>query len=797
MQKNNPVPRKEIHGIIGKYIKENPDGDFRSIIKADGRWEVFSELSGRAGALFGWYDFKKGSSILQINAGFGTMTAFLCSDEKKVTAVESDPFEAECIMKRCGNYNSLTVINDTYENICGTFDYIIYCDDEDTAFYSFDEYKKCAAYLKSLLAPDGRLLFTVKNRFGIKYLSGEAEKNEAFDGITENRNVSYRFGRNELINMLSDIGFEKVKLYYPLPDHVTAQLIYTDELKPGKELSERLRPYVVRKGSRVLNEAAMFGKAAENDGISLLSNSFIAECGNDVSKAIYASISSERDRDKAFSTVIYSDNTVRKIPLYRDNIKGLERLVQNLNELSERGVPVINADISDGTVIMEKINSPTLADHFRQLVKGNREEFIACIDQIYKYILMSSEQVSADKNALKKLAPDEDWGPILKKVYIEMIPVNCFYTEKCMMFFDQEFTADNYPAKYILFRTLRDIYAFIPEAEQLMPRKEIEKHYNIEKLWDHFQREESRFQTQLRQWDIYTNHFKWVKSDENAIKRNRRMLAMNNENEKNTVSERMFDPVYGIENRKIVIFGAGKMLEHYINKYGRDYAPEFVVDNNSDVWGSEKLGFEIKSPDVLSQLDLNKYRIIIAGNAYRPIASQLEQIGISESNYRVYHRPTDELLGAALTDTITDGKYNVGYVTGAFDLFHIGHLNVLKNSKSRCHYLIAGVLTDEIIINEKHKTPYIPFEERIEIVKQCRYVDRVVPIDSHNTNKIDAWRELRYGCLFSGSDHESQPYWIWLQKQLRCLGSDLEFFPYTESTSSTMLQRAISEAVNK
>ncbi|KWX75886.1 glycerol-3-phosphate cytidylyltransferase [Paenibacillus jilunlii] len=144
---------------------------------------------------------------------------------------------------------------------------------------------------------------------------------------------------------------------------------------------------------------------------------------------------------------------------------------------------------------------------------------------------------------------------------------------------------------------------------------------------------------------------------------------------------------------------------------------------------------------------------------------------------------------------MSDGKYNIGYVTGAFDLFHIGHLNLLKRCKERSHYLIAGVLTDEIIETEKHKTPFIPFEERIEIVKQCKYVDRVVPVDKHNTNKIDAWKDLRYGCLFSGSDHDGELSWTRLQMQLRSLGAELEFFPYTQSTSSSMLQKALRKQI--
>ena len=100
------------------------------------------------------------------------------------------------------------------------------------------------------------------------------------------------------------------------------------------------------------------------------------------------------------------------------------------------------------------------------------------------------------------------------------------------------------------------------------------------------------------------------------------------------------------------------------------------------------------------------YRIIIAIANYEPIIEQLNSMGINESGYRIFDRNIDDLLSLALTDTKTDGKYNIGYVTGAFDLFHIGHLNLLKRCKERCHYLIAGVLTDEIIEKEKFKNSF-------------------------------------------------------------------------------------------
>lgn len=255
----------------------------------------------------------------------------------------------------------------------------------------------------------------------------------------------------------------------------------------------------------------------------------------------------------------------------------------------------------------------------------------------------------------------------------------------------------------------------------------------------------------------------------------------------------LFNAVSGLDGRKIILFGAGRMAVHYLDKYGDSYPPFFIIDNDTDKWGSRIRGIEVRSPVALSGLVTGSYRVVIAVKSFAVIAEQLESVGVTTDSYRIFNAGLDSLLGGKLENTISDGRYNIGYVTGVFDLFHIGHLNLLKNCKARCHYLVAGVLTDELTERDKHKKPFIPFEERKEIVRQCKYVDRVITVDFHNTNKVNAWKELRYGCLFSGSDHEGQPSWMWLQAQLRTLGAELEFFPYTKSTSSSMLQALIQE----
>lgn len=132
-------------------------------------------------------------------------------------------------------------------------------------------------------------------------------------------------------------------------------------------------------------------------------------------------------------------------------------------------------------------------------------------------------------------------------------------------------------------------------------------------------------------------------------------------------------------------------------------------------------------------------------------------------------------------------KYKRGYVPGVFDLFHMGHLNLLKNSKDRCEYLIAGVLTDELVEHFKGKKPMIPYEERAAIVAAIRYVDEVIPVTFENTRKIDAWHQLHYDCHFSGNDHG--PDWDNDLRQLREVGSNMEFFSYTKGISSSALKR--------
>lgn len=136
-------------------------------------------------------------------------------------------------------------------------------------------------------------------------------------------------------------------------------------------------------------------------------------------------------------------------------------------------------------------------------------------------------------------------------------------------------------------------------------------------------------------------------------------------------------------------------------------------------------------------------------------------------------------------------KYKIGYTTGVFDLFHIGHLNILKRAKEQCEYLIVGVSTDECVQAYKHRTPVIPFEERKAIVESIKYVDKVVPQVSRD--KIAAYEKYHFDAIFVGDDWKGSQIFAEVDAYMREHGACVEYLPYTQNVSSTLLKDVLSK----
>ncbi|MCC3266594.1 adenylyltransferase/cytidyltransferase family protein [Arthrobacter gengyunqii] len=131
----------------------------------------------------------------------------------------------------------------------------------------------------------------------------------------------------------------------------------------------------------------------------------------------------------------------------------------------------------------------------------------------------------------------------------------------------------------------------------------------------------------------------------------------------------------------------------------------------------------------------------------------------------------------------------IGYAAGAYDLFHVGHVNILRQARAHCDILVAGVVSDELCLATKGRLPAVPLNERMEILRHISLVDRVVSETS--PDRLEVWREVGFNVFFKGDDWKGTEKGIALEGRFRAVGVDVVYFPYTVHTSSTILRRAL------
>ena len=131
----------------------------------------------------------------------------------------------------------------------------------------------------------------------------------------------------------------------------------------------------------------------------------------------------------------------------------------------------------------------------------------------------------------------------------------------------------------------------------------------------------------------------------------------------------------------------------------------------------------------------------------------------------------------------------IGYTSGVYDLFHIGHLNLLRNAKGMCDKLIVGVTTDKLV-SYKNKKAVIPHNERMEIVRAIRYVDAVIP--QEDMDKFKMWEKLQFDIMFVGDDWFNTPKWEEIEAKFKKVGVRIVYFPYTKGTSSTLINETLT-----
>ena len=759
---------------------------------------------------FVWYNFRQGSSILYVYS-------------RRVDEAVTELLESKGKVENCSIEQVLN--NQSESNI---YDYIVGID--------VIEESRCPQNLldicHQLLKPDGRLIIGVENRYAIKYICGDRDPytNHNFDGIENYRRLSDAdwdsiagrcYSMSELKLMLSQAGFDNDKLYSVMPSLQETQLVYAEGYEPVEELAMRYFPLYNYPDSVFLEEQYLYTDLIKNGMFHKMANAYIIECSIDgrFDDTLHATISLDRGHENALVTSICEHDGVRSVlkkAVYQEGIHKLNEMQDNLRDLSERGINVVDSCVDGDTFVMPYVDAPVAMNELKAIAKKDKNAFLKAMDDMYELILNSSEHTGVLSEKDRNSAHGRDVGPVLARGYIDMVPLNCFYDESVkdsksrFIYYDQEFYWENCPAKAVMYRSITIIYdGTDKEFERIVLRGELFDRYGLSECDDMWQRMSSRFTETLRNQKPLRPYYENKRIDGRILYTNREKINYSAK-EYQKIFVDIFDGFD--DSKKMILFGSGRFTERFLFQFAGDYNIYSIVDNNSAKWGTTMQGVPVNSPDILKDIPEKDRHIIICIKGYNGVVNQLKDMGIM--NYHIYDPGNDypnkrkeqvaQRLAAVqennsvagLDKSDIDKPYNVGYIAGVFDLFHIGHLNMFKRAKEQCRYLIVGVVSDEGVRLNKQAEPFVPFDERIEMVRSCKYVDEAIKLPLNLCGTKDIFNVYHFDVQFSGSDYEHDPGWLAEKEFLEKNGSTMVFFPYTQSTSSTKLKKAIEVRTN-
>lgn len=729
--------------------------------------------------IINWYRFRKPSKALLIYSPV----------DKDSNESLLQELQARCKKVKVKKFSDTNRIS-SFSKFENTYDYIVAINVLEYSSNPSDILRNW----KRMLRPSGKLLIGTDNRLGLKYFCGDRDpfSNRSFDGVENYRRMSEIerkaligriYTKSEIEAFLNTANLLCRKFYSVLPNLKMPQLIYAESTLPEEELSLRLMPRYNHPDSVFLKEQFLYTDLIQNGLFHKMANAYLIECSldNSFDNVEHVTLSTIRGRKNSFATIIRDDGTVEKKVLSEEAIEKLDVLKNNERSLIARGLNVVEGTIKGKSYIMPYIDSELVLNYLQRLAMVDLEGFKEKVEQFLELILMSSN--------IKELNGEV----VFEKGYLDLVPWNCFYVSGEFKFFDQEFSVENYPVKAIIYRAIDGIYSGNKQIENILPKGYFLEKHDLNKKLKVWKKEAREFVEQLNHMKELKPFFESYQNDPEVLNTNRTKVNYSADE-----YNRLFVDIFrNLGNKRIILFGSGKYADRFIVQFSKKHPIHCIVDNRKNRWGTSLKGISIESPDILNQLSLDNYRLIVCAKQYNPIVRKLEAMRINE--YFIYDIRVNYLDTCSIDISHNEQhekkpkKYKIGYISGVFDLFHIGHLNLIKRAKEKCVYLIVGVMTDEGVKRHKKKEVFIPFNERVTILESCTYVDKVVEIPEKSGGIRDAYNMYRFDCQFVGSDYMDDSNWLADKAYLEKNGSYMEFLSYTEKTSSTKIRKMIDK----
>lgn len=506
-------------------------------------WWYFYHFSPLRRSAITWYPFDKESRLLEMGAECGALTGFFCEKCKDIVSIERNSNKAEILYKRYENYNNLNVICCDYQNIFSLykpqqkFDYVFI----NRVFQYFDvvDINVLSDFIRNVkdnfLKRGGKIILLADNRYGIRNFCGARDviTGKPYDGINKypDKKSIFTFSRQEIVQSLLQAGVSNYKFYYPVPDYRVAQVIYSDEYMNKSDLRNRVIFYEPNPETLLALEGNLYEDILDNKALPFLANSFFIECGIDINlcNIDFACCSEDRGKKCGMVTTIHEYKEVIKRPLYQDGYKVLKASLDNLNELSARGIKVVpNRDLGDA-ISMPFIKAELLTSYLVKVVKTDILHFWQMLDVWYQDILLSSDEVLNMCDARFENIPSAQRGIILKKAYIDMVPLNCFVEDNKLRYFDQEFTLDNVPAKFIIFRGIKYLYQTHKGIQKYVKLEDVKERFALSDCWNELQVAEDNFIHEIRNIKEYGAFYNWTKYNRKEIYQRSHLLDYSGE----------------------------------------------------------------------------------------------------------------------------------------------------------------------------------------------------------------------------------------------------------------------------